>query len=471
MIYLGLDVGTTRIKTVAYDDAAGRTVASAAVDTPVAQREHGAVHEPDVLYDAVLRCLHAVADECSAAGRAGEIAAICAVSLAEEVVLLSGDGAPVFDAPVWYQPRGAGYVAEYVTGRDRTAATNAAFSLFTLRWIADCSPGARAQAARFTDPGSFVLSRLAGRGRCVVMDHSHASRTGAFDLTDRRFDAEALEWAGNWAAAAPELVASGTPIGTLDAELAARLGLDPRVQIISGAHDHFAAAFACGVRRPGDAMVSTGTAEAQLVLTDSVPEPGGLPVDVGCFVDDGTFYAHRGLPGGRVFASWRRLLGADGPLRDAWFTPPPRPDRALAPARCSIDAERATASFADLPLDVEPDDVLRCVSEGLAVHARDSLTLLERVTGTPVGPITVAGPAATHAGWRRLRATILQCDLRVVVTPEPSALGAALLAQRALTGAADTPTEVVDVPAVDLPPYYRRLIDAYHDAAPGEDTR
>jgi xylulokinase len=456
VIFVGVDVGTTRIKAVAYDDAEGRAVTQASLDTPVRQAAHGAVHEPLAMFDAVMSCLRAVSAEC-----AREIAAISVVSLAEEVVLVDAAGTPVFDAPVWYEPRGARYVPEYVQLRGSTAAANPAFSLFTLRWIAEQSPAARTQATGFTDMASFMLCRLAGRGDRLVMDHSHASRTGAFRLADRVFDADALVWAGGWAALAPEPVPSGQVIGTLTPELARALGLGRDVKLVSGAHDHFAAAFASGVRRPGDAMLSVGTAEAQLVLTDTVPDAAGLPVDVGCFVDDSTYYVHRGLAAGQLFANWRALLNAGGELRDAWFSPAPQRDRAADLPLCTIDPELATASFDRLPLDVDADGVLRCLSEGLAVSARDALAMLERASGTPVRQLTVAGPAALHDSWQRLRAAILQRDLRVVTTPEPSALGAAALAQRAITGGADVATELIDVAAIHDHPYYSALIDAY----------
>jgi sugar (pentulose or hexulose) kinase len=456
MIFVGVDVGTTRIKTVAYDDTEGRAVAQASVDTPVRRAEHGAVHEPLAILHAVMSCLRAVSAEC-----AREITAISVVSLADEVVLVDAAGTPVLDAPVWYEPRGAGSVPEYVRLRGSAAAANPALSLFTLRWIAEQSPTARTNATRFTDMASFALCRLSGRGDRLVMDHSHASRTGAFALANRSFDADALEWAGDWTPLAPELVPSGQVIGTLTPELAGTLGLGTDVQIVSGAHDHFAAAFASGVRRAGDAMLSVGTAEAQLVLTDTVPDAAGLPVDVGCFVDDRTYYVHRGLAAGQLFANWRTLLHANGELRDAWFAPPPQRDRAAELPLCTIDPELATASFDRLPLDVDADGVLRCLSEGLAMCARDALELLERASGTPVRQLTVAGPAALYDGWQRLRAAILQRDMRIVTTPEPSALGAAVLAQRAVTGTADVPADLVDVPAATGHPYYTALIDAY----------
>lgn len=462
MILLGVDIGTTRVKAVAYDVTQQRAIAQISTDTPWKQADHGAVHEPLALFDKVLDCLREVVATCATAGRRNNIAAICAVSLAEEIVLVDPDGTPVLDAPVWYEPRGANFLPDYVAHRgDDAAGLNPIYSLLTLRWISEQAPAARATATRFTDVASFVACRLAGRGDRLFMDYSHASRTGAFDIRSKEFDADDLDWAGGWSDAQPELVSSGKVIGVLDTPFAQELGLPSDVQIISGAHDHFAAAFACGVRHPGDAILSAGTSEAQIILSETVPQADEPGTDVGCFVDGSTYYAHRNLPAGRLFASWRTMLTSVDPARSEWFRPPTHGQLVNNPPLCLIDPNTQTISFSGLPLEATADDVMRSLSEGLAICARESLAILERAVGAPARQLTVVGPTGASDDWRLLRSAILQREMRVVTTPEPSALGAALLAQVALTGAADIPTEFVDVAGKDRHTYYNSLIAAY----------
>jgi xylulokinase len=343
---------------------------------------------------------------------------------------------------------------------------NPTYSLFLLRWFAEHRPDAAAGAVAFTDVGSYVAGRLAGLAAEPVMDHSHASRTGFFDVRTRSFDGDALAWAGDWTDKAPRLVPSGRVIGDLAAPAAERLGLPGAVAVMSGAHDHFAAAFASGVRGAGDAMLSVGTSEALFVLVNELPDDLPGDVDLGAFVDERTYYLHRNVRGGQLFSRWRDLLRLTA-SEPTWFEPPTWDARSPLMV---IDGAGSTATLANVPFAVEPADLMRVLSEGLAVNARRMLKTIEVAAGRPVRTLTVAGPAGEQDAWLRMRAAILGRPLRVVRTPEPTALGAALLAQRGMRGHADTPvaTHVVEPPTEPGPRgYYQTLLAAYAEAAGG----
>lgn len=457
MIFLGADVGTTRIKALAYCDEQRRVLATAAAATPVRSTADGAVHDPAAVQEQVLRCLEdVVAQLQDSAG----VAAVCVASLGEEVVLVDEHGDPLGPTPTWYDSPGRGYAA---THPDRL---NPTYSLFTLRWFTERLSERSAAATRFTDLGSFVTGRLAGLGADLVMDQSHASRTGFFDVRTRRFDHAALAWAGGWEGKLPRLVPSGTLLGPLSGAVAERLGLRGSVAVVTGAHDHFAAAFASGVRQPGDAMLSAGTSEALLVLTAQVPDDSPSAVDIGAFVDDRTWYLHRNVLAGHLFARWQELLGLSGGQTDSWFEPagwdPPGPS-----PLCVVEPETGSATLARLPLNVSADDVMRALGEGLAVNCRAMLAQLEEASGGPIRAVTVAAPGGGDAAWLRMRAALLGSALRVVHTAEPTALGAALLAQSGVRGQADAPVATSDIfpPDDDAPRrYYQRLLDAYREA-------
>jgi xylulokinase len=455
MIFVGADIGTTRIKAIAYCDERRRALANASLPTPVVATEYGSAHSPSAIVEQLRRCLDTVLD---ALPDRRDVRAICVASLGEEVVLVDERGAALGVTPTWYDSPGRAAAAGHPSHGNPT------FSLFTLRWFADQHPALIAATARFTDLGSFVAAWLSDRAADLVMDHSHASRTGFFDVQSRSFRTADLSWAGDWAAALPELVPSGAVIGQLSSALASTLGLDSDVLVVSGAHDHFAAAFASGVRTPGDAMLSAGTSEALLVLTIEAPKNARPGIDIGAFVDEETSYLHRNVRAGHLFASWRALLHLpDEPAAD-WFEPTSWRDAGQATPLCIVDAECSTATISNIPFEAEPLDVMRAVSEGLAVNASSMLADLETEAGAPVPTLTVAGPATEQHAWLRLRASVLGRPLRVVRTPEPTALGAALLAQRAVRGTADIPVDIDIVEPTSAPEavgYYARLREAY----------
>ena len=242
---------------------------------------------------------------------ASAVSAISAASVGEEVVLLDGAGGPAADAIVWYDPRGfeeARSFREGAGGRDPLSLRwppDPTFSVFKLMWMRDRSPDRYRAAVTWTDLGDYVLHGLGGE---LVMDWSHASRAGAFDIVERRWDPDSITAAG-LDLSFPRLLASGSTIGHLDPAIAARLGLPLGVAIVTGGHDHLVAAYGAGIRSPRELFLSAGTSEAHLALVDTpLLGEAGRGIDQGCFVDDHSFYAHVNIHSGHFFGQWRELL-------------------------------------------------------------------------------------------------------------------------------------------------------------------
>ena len=99
----------------------------------------------------------------------------------------------------------------------------------------------------------------------LATDYSLASRTLVLDLVRRQWSGEMLDAIGIRRDLLAELVAAGTEVGHLNAEVADRCSLRPGIPIIRGGQDHVCAALALGVREPGVILDSIGTAEAFFV--------------------------------------------------------------------------------------------------------------------------------------------------------------------------------------------------------------
>src|SRR5690606_39250920 len=151
------------------------------------------------------------------------------------------------------------------------AGLNPSFSWSKLRWAREHLPvDAVERVRRITTLGSYVTARLAGDA-VPAIDHSHASRTGFFDIRTARWMPRLVETSG-WAAdLLPPLVGSGTVLGALADELRAVWRVRALPVAVSG-HDHFCAAFAAGVRGTGQLFLSSGTSEAHVLLIDSAPD-------------------------------------------------------------------------------------------------------------------------------------------------------------------------------------------------------
>ncbi len=313
MIALGIDVGTTHTKVLALDVTSGATLALESASTPVRRDGAGEAHRPADVLATVVELIGRVA---GALDDSGAIRAVCVASVGEEVVLLDGSNRAVGDAIAWYDPRGFDEAAAYLSGDGGESGALATLAagphLLHLQAAVDPRLTARATTrprSTWTDLGDYVL---AGLGGAVVMDWSHASRAGAFDLAERTWDSESIGAAG-LELAFPRLVSSMTVIGR-------------------GQHGHRPHVGAARLESPSSPAATTTSARPMAPAYAAAPNCSCRParrrrtlrcstaplegeaaarVDQGCFVDADSYYVHINIHSGHFFQGWRRLLYGD----------------------------------------------------------------------------------------------------------------------------------------------------------------
>jgi xylulokinase len=436
MRWAGIDLGTTHLKAVLYDDRARRIVSAATAPTPLRTAGGLSAHGAD---DVVRIALDLLGTVLHGAGEPWSLGGIAVASVGEEIVTVDARDNPTGETLAWYDPRGRdeaeAFGAGSRTGLHERFRPDPSFSLFKLLWLRAHRPVELERCVRVLDLSAYTLVRL---GAAAAMDWSHASRTGVFDPESLSWDAETIAAAGLPAGWFPPLMPSGTIVGHVSDASAAWLRIGRFTPLVSGGHDHFCGAFASGVRAAGEMHLSAGTSEAQLVVTDGPVERvvGGYAFDQGRFVDGRHWYVHIGLPTGLAYRQWTGLLFGEE-------------DEAV------IDAEVAHASaseigvmfdpgvigggamLAGVPLTADRATILRAVVEGSAIASARVTHALEAAAQAHAERIVVAGHAGRNPLWRELRSGLTGRSIELVDEPEAAALGAALMAQRAVTGAAD----------------------------------
>jgi xylulokinase len=430
VITLGIDVGTTHTKVLALDVSDGRTLALAAAPTPVVRAGVGEAHRPGAILELAIEL---VAQVTARLPDAALVRSLCVASVGEEVVLLDDAGTPVADAIAWYDPRGLEEAASFLAGPggalplSRRWRPDGTFSLFKLLWMREHAPQVLARARTWTDLGDWVLH---GLGAPVVMDWSHASRAGAFDIIRRAWDAETVS-AAELALEFPTLVPSRTVIGRLGEVVAARMGLPPDVALVSGGHDHLCAAYGAGLRSTQELFLSAGTSEAHLMLLESPLEgEAARGIDQGCYVDDHTWYAHVNIHSGHFFKGWRDLLygeADDATMYDEVAAVPPGADGAIFDLTDDLRRGRLDA----VPYDADRQTIMRAILEGLASRSSAIVDRLEAASGTRPERILVAGHPTRVELWKALRISAYGRPMAAVVEPESTAFGAAVMAAQA----------------------------------------
>jgi xylulokinase len=435
MITLGIDVGTTHIKVLALDIEHGRRLALESAATPVVRDAAGEAHRPADVLETVLRLLRSVVRQLPPSE---PVAALCVASVGEEVVLLDAAGEPTTDAIAWYDPRGQGEAAAFLAGAggelplSRRWPPDGTFSIFKLLWMRGHRPEALERAATWTDLGDHVLH---GLGAELVMDWSHASRAGAFDIIARAWDAATIE-ALDVGVEFPRLVPGRTVIGTLDAGVAEHVGLGGDVALVSGGHDHLCAAYGAGVRSTRELFLSAGTSEAHLSLLEA-PLQGDQAkgIDQGCYVDDDTWYAHVNIHSGHFFQQWRALLFED--VDDASLYAEVAAAQAGS-VRFEVTDDLRLGRLEAVPYDADRGAVMRAVLEGLARRSAAIIDRLEAAAGQPYELVLAAGHPTRVPFWRDLRRVVYGRPMARVTEPETTAYGAAVMAAHAVQGSPAT---------------------------------
>lgn len=473
MSYIGVDLGTTRIKALVYDPERRQAQAVASVQTPVATTELGLVHHPAEIFEAVLEVVGKVlAQARRASGGSLPVEAIAVASVGEEVVLVDGRGRPVDDALTWYNQLGqdeAPRLIEEVGGSFAwPLRPDPTFSFFKLAWLSTHRRWAFGRAASFTDLGSYVTCSLAGLpAASFVMDWSHASRTGFYRPECHDWDHPLAARSGVAPGMLPRLVPSGSVVGPLGRLFADHWRITGDCLVVAGGHDHFCGAYACGVSQAGELFISAGTSEAQVVLSRKLPDSSGLDdIDLGSFVDSEHAYLHVAIPSGQLFGQWRALLYGDASDTEL-YSELERVPVGSDGIRCLVDRRRWRMTLRNVPTTAGRAAVMRSLLEGLAIVAERVTASLEAASGTQIVRVLAAGVPTRHRLWREIRAATCARPLSFVVVEEPSALGAALLAQRAVTGSAPTPELAVtsiEVPA-EVSEAYGALRRDYEAAA------
>jgi sugar (pentulose or hexulose) kinase len=303
---VGLDVGTTRVKAVAFD-LDGALVALAERPTPWLPESAGLEMDPRGLADTV----RSVVGEVSRG--LGAIAGVGVTGMGEAGVLTGPDGEPLAPIRAWHDQRGD---AEQVGAALGDKAFHQAVgmrldaqpSLPKILRLRRDHPGCLA-ATRFWSVPEWAVRSLGGDPGSEL---SLASRTGLLDVVTGRPWAGAVDLLD--ADLLGELQPAGTPNGRADG-LKGSPNLAGAVLTVGG-HDHQCAALAAGAARDGTLFDSLGTAEALLRFTAgpvdaaTVGSLAAAGVNVGLTVLPGHYCVMSGLRTGMGLERLAAALGA-----------------------------------------------------------------------------------------------------------------------------------------------------------------
>ncbi len=435
--FVGLDMGTTATKAVAFAGD-GAFLASQQANYALLQPRKGAAEQnPDDLLAAATQCLRRLIDSL---GRPPEGIGLCTAM--HSLLLLDASYRPCSPLFTWADTRAQAAVSDFSPAQQRALLARTGTPvhpmspLVKLRWLVGEGAASFSKAAYISDIKSYLVYRWAQEGLCL--DTNLASASGLMDIGRLAWDEAACQLAGIQHGQLPQIVAPTQQLRWKPA-VASNLGT-AGVPLFIGGSDGCLANLGSQLAE-GEVALSIGTSAA-MRLTHQKPQ---IDPSLGLFNYHllGANYVMGGASnnGGNLIAWLFKLLRhpyqSIGELLDAAavvsseglvFQP------YLYGERAPIYQADAAAAFLHIRSHHQVPQFARAVLEGMLDNLLQIHQHIEAATGRPSRRIIASGGFVQSPYWLELLAGRAGCPVAVADAPQASAYGAALIAQKGLEG-------------------------------------
>jgi gluconokinase len=476
MVVIGVDIGTTSAKAVAFDQRGGEH-GNGEVAYPLDAPEHGqAVQDPERVVDATVEALRIAAAEASAAGK--EVAGLSFSSAMHSLVGLDERDRPLTPLVTWADLRASEQAerlrTEHFEVYRRTGTPlHPMAPLAKLVWFREREPETHAAVRRWAGIKDLALARLTGEW---AIDHSCASGTGLLELGRLDWDAEALELAGIDAQRLSPLVPAKQTFALREAVGELRAG----TPVVAGAGDGPLANLGVGAVHPGVAACSIGTSAALRLMVERPVVDGAGRLFCYALTPDRWVTGGAINNGGSVLGWVGEALApdlGDHPEQEllalAAEVPAGSDGLVMLPYLLSERGPHWSAlprgAYVGLTRDHGRGHLVRAAIEGVCQQLALVLASL-RDAGNEVSEVRATGGFARSELWRQMLSDALGMRVCFPATHEGSAFGAALLGMEALGAiesfavAADLlPIEEACEPEPEAAAVYAELLPLFAD--------
>ncbi|MBC9711137.1 xylulokinase [Streptomyces sp. TRM66268-LWL] len=435
-LVIGVDSSTQSTKAAVVDASTGDLLAVGRAAHTVTGAQGARETDPEVWWRALAE---SVADGLRTAGAAApDVTGIAVAGQQHGLVVLDAAGRPLRDALLWNDTRSAPQARALTRalGEDAWLARAGSLPVASMtatkwQWLRENEPRTAEAAAAVRLPHDFLTERLSG---AAVTDPGDASGTLWYSTADGAYDPVLLELIGLDKDLLPEVAPTGgSRAGRLTAAAAAALGLPEGIPVAAGTGDNMAAAVGLGLGGAGlldHPVLSLGTSGTVFAATRTRPAAPGL---AGFAAADGT-YLPLGCTLNCTLAAdkFAELLGLD---REDIAPGGPAVVLPYLDGERTPDLPHASGLVTGLRHATTRQQLLGAAYEGAVFTILRALDGLLAPTAPAAGlPLRLIGGGAKGRAWVE---AVRRLSGRTVVLPaatELVALGAAALAQAAVTG-------------------------------------
>jgi len=451
-MYLGIDLGTSSVKTVLMDEHQHIVAGSSSPLTVQRPADGWSEQDPASWISAIENTLSELQ-----ANHAQLMQGVKGIGLSGHMhgaTLLDKANQVLRPCILWNDTRSYQEAAQLDTESSRNLCGNILFPGFTapkLAWVAKHEPDIFSQVSKVLLPKDYARLWLTGEH---VSEMSDAAGTGWLDVANRAWSDELLAATSLSNAQMPALVEGTAVSGQLRQELSSRFGLDSNVVVAGGAGDNAASACGMGVVAANSAFLSLGTSGVLFASNASYKPNAESAVHTFCHAIPNTWHQMGVILAATDALNWLSTTLGQSPsdlsnalesttadATDVIFLP------YLGGERTPHNDANARGVFIGLSHNTDTKAMTKAVLQGVAFAFKDSQNALA-TAGTQLQNVFAIGGGSNSRYWLQMLASTLDLPLQVTVDGD---FGASLGAARLGMIAADNtdPLSICTPPAIE----------------------
>ena len=433
MTYIGIDLGTSSVKLLLMTGE-GKILNIVSREYPLSFPQPGwSEQNPEDWYNETLTGI----EELLLGQDKSQVAGIGFGGQMHGLVILDENDDVIRPAILWNDGRTTAE-CDYLNGvigkkklSEMTA--NIAFAGFTapkILWVKNNESENFEKIKKIMLPKDYLAYKLTGV-HCT--DVSDASGMLLLDVKNRKWSKEMCDICGISEDMLPRLYESADRVGTLTADMAAKLGLSADVKVVAGAGDNAAAAVATGTVGDGKCNISLGTSGTIFISSKkfgvddnnslhSFCDANGEYHLMGCMLSAASCnkWWLGEVIGTKDYAAEEAKIEKLGENR-VFYLP------YLMGERSPLNDVDARATFVGMSMDTTRADMTLAVFEGVAFALRDSFEVA-RSLGINIEKTKICGGGAKSDIWKKIVANVLGIAVEVPEVEEGPSMGGAMMA-------------------------------------------
>ena len=485
-VWIGVDVGTTGTRAIAYDINGINICSSEAFYPLLTPHPDWAEENPLQIFESIEKVIGETAAQLRYKNQT--LAGIALSTVMHSFVGLDGHHEPLMDIQTWADSRSAGIVRRMKEDKElcqnfyqRTGCPiHACYPLAKILWLQKNLPELFQRMQYVGSLKDYIFRGMTGEW---VIDHSTASTSGIYNEENMDWDEEILAYAGLRREHMP-LVVSTTYQAVLTREAAERMNLPVGLPVVIGATDGVLVNVGIGAVRPGQLSATIGTSGALRMLTQKpMTDP---KMRTWCYnLTDDMWVAGGAINNGGMILRWVRdkichyttthlenldVDGYDLMTMKAAHIAPGAEGLIMLPCftgeRSPYWNSELRGMFFGLSLNHSRSHMIRAAMEGICYSMNAVLAALQEFG--EIKDIRVSGSFTKSELWLQILSDVLNQKLTMPDNSEGAAFGAAVLgfiASGRLKGINDT-AELIQARKIYQPikenvQIYRELYDIF----------